>query len=517
MRRFRECRMANKTANESKSSWLSYGLPPQMLAKARHRLVQVLWVFVGLSSVGICVAMLGLIAGKGGNVGLAAFTHGTAIILSGSLLLLARRPSLSHELILNLGLVFQVLVCAVISLTTPVLIFTVFHSIPPLTWVAPAALLFTLMVPGPPRRMLVASILSCAMPPICMSILRATNHVTFTNEQLMAVIIGHAFIVPLAYMGARIMYRMSTEVAEARQIGSYTLIAKIGEGGMGEVWRGQHEMLARPAAIKLIRNVDMGGSAGDDNVALQRFEREAQVTASLESLHTVNVYDFGTSNDGQVYYVMELLTGLDLERLVSEFEPVRPARAVHFLKQICESLEEAHKAGVVHRDIKPANILTCRYAGHVDVIKVLDFGLASLRKVDAPSPNLTHQDAVIGTPSYMPPEQIKDGDAVTPQSDIYNLGCVAYWLLTGKPLFGGSSAVEVLAAHLHEPPPPPSELAEGIPKQLDDIVVSCLAKSPDDRPDGAGAVRALLEQVPCEPWQRNDASEWWERHRSRLL
>ncbi len=508
--------MTMAATTTSKSPWLSYGLPPVMLAKARLRLQQLLMVFLSLSVVGIVLTVVLRGDGLGGKQSVAVFSHVCGIVFSGSLLLLSRRPSLSHELVLNLGLLFEVLMAAVISLTTPVLTYEVFGTVPPLTWVAPHVLLFTLMVPGPPRRMLFATVCACAAPPLGVLLLASTNHVDVTRTQFIVVCVSHGFIVPLAYVGSRIVHSMSTQIAEASQVGSYKLISKIGEGGMGEVWRGEHETLARPAAIKLIRTENVKGASRPDDVALQRFEREAQVTAALESFNTVNVYDYGTTDDGQVYYVMELLRGIDLDRLVDEFEPLPPERAVFFLKQICESLEEAHKAGVTHRDIKPANILACRYAGRVDVIKVLDFGLASLRKRDDPSLHLTNQDSVIGTPSYMPPEQIKDHDAVSPQSDIYCLGCVGYWLVTGKPLFGGSSAVEVLAAHLHETPSPPSELREGIPAELDDVIMRCLAKKPDERPNGASAVRDLLDRVPSDGWRQTDAKSWWDQNRERL-
>ncbi len=291
-----------------------------------------------------------------------------------------------------------------------------------------------------------------------------------------------------------------------RVVGRYRLMAKIGAGGMGEVWSAEHQQLPRAAAIKLVRRDE------EDENLLARFRREARVTASLRSAHTVELYDFGMAPGGEFYYVMELLDGLDLRTLVEQHGPVDPARVVHILAQACVSLAEAHEAGLVHRDVKPANIMLCRLGLETDFVKVLDLGM-----VTAPSPEdtqLTAQGSFRGTPAFLSPESLGGTVAVDARADLYSLGAVAFYLLTGEHVFPGKSAMKVLMDHASTPPRRPSEVrGSPIPAALEAIVLACLAKQPDDRPASALALRdRLLQLTPTPAWTAARADAWWSEH-----
>jgi serine/threonine-protein kinase len=305
-------------------------------------------------------------------------------------------------------------------------------------------------------------------------------------------------------------------VAIARALGSYQLEEKLGEGGMGEVWRATHRLLARPAAIKLIRPALAGhAGAGVTEEARARFAREANVIAGLRSPHTVDLFDFGVSNDGAFYYAMELLEGVDVERLVRRFGPVPTERAVHLLRQVCHSLAEAESKGLVHRDIKPSNIFVCRYGEDYDFVKVLDFGIVKTRG-DARhgEPALTRETAIHGTPAFMAPEQALGGE-VDGRADLYALGCVAYWLLTGKHVFTADTPSALVLQHIQATPDAPSSRTEvAVPEAMDHIILSCLAKDPAHRPPSARELLRRLDEVDgAHAWSEERRREWWDRHR----
>jgi serine/threonine protein kinase len=328
----------------------------------------------------------------------------------------------------------------------------------------------------------------------------------------------YVVVLMMAHVGSRVVYNLGAAVREARELGSYRLVQRLGQGGMGEVWRAQHRMLARPAAIKLIRpEVLGGGDGGNRPMLLRRFEREAQATALMHSPHTMELYDFGVAEDGTFYYVMELLDGFDLDELVERFGPVPPERAVHFLRQMCNSLAEAHEAGLIHRDVKPANVYACRYGREVDFIKVLDFGLVKHGQVpEEGGDKLTAADMTAGgTPAFMSPEQALGEDRVDGRSDLYAVGCVAYWLLTGTLVFKGSTPMETIVMHVHkEPEPPSARSGPPIPADLQSVVLACLAKDPAARPQTADELAARLGSVRLErEWTVERAREWWDRHR----
>ena len=313
-----------------------------------------------------------------------------------------------------------------------------------------------------------------------------------------------------------VIYGLQRRFEQVARLGQYVLHDKIGEGGMGIVYRASHSMLRRPTAIKLLPAERAGASA------IQRFEREVQLTATLVHPNTVAVYDFGRTPDGTFYYAMEYLDGIDLERLVALDGPQPPGRVVHILKQICAALGEAHTRGLIHRDIKPANVVLCERGSFYDFAKVVDFGLV---KDLAPGTDggVSTAQAFIGTPHYLAPEAIRGDALVDHRSDLYALGGVAYFLLTGRPVFDGASLVEICAGHLHAPVVPPSDRApQPVPAGLERVVLACLEKDRGRRPASTEAVVASLESLgELSAWSAADARSWWmqrgpEVRRSRI-
>jgi serine/threonine protein kinase len=323
---------------------------------------------------------------------------------------------------------------------------------------------------------------------------------------------NYVFVVASCVLAVILSDMVWTAQQQARSLGSYQLEERVGQGGMGEVWRATHRLLARQAAIKLVRPETLGGDAATRRKALARFEREAQATASLRSAHTIELYDFGVSEAGTFYYVMELLAGCDAAVLVERFGPTPAGRAVHLLRQVCDSLGEAHAAGLVHRDVKPSNVFVCRYGRAVDFVKVLDFGLVKPRVVTGTQ--LTADNVVSGTPAFMSPEQVVGKREVDARSDLYAAGCLGYWLLTARYVFEGANPVQIMMGHLKGTPEPPSRRAElPIPEKLDEILMACLEKDPANRPQTADELAAALAGVAgIEEWTLERAERWWERH-----
>jgi transcriptional regulator with AAA-type ATPase domain len=294
-------------------------------------------------------------------------------------------------------------------------------------------------------------------------------------------------------------------------VGSYQLISPLGSGGMGEVWLARHRLLARPAAVKLIRQETRGSAAREQLV--RRFLREAHVTAGLQSPHTVQLYDFGVSDSGDFFYVMELLQGLDLQRIVKNFGPQRAERVIMFLRQTCRSLAEAHEHGLVHRDIKPANLFVARLGSEYDYLKVLDFGIVKEPRGEDLT-MLSAQDILQGTPAFMAPEVALGEGHIDGRTDLYSLACAGYWALTGQPVFDASTPMQMLMHHAQTPPAPPSRVSElPIPTALEAVLMQCLEKDPARRPSSALELESQLASVRChDPWTRARAQAWWEAH-----
>ena len=433
---------------------------------------------------------------------------------------IAGRRRLAPGRVLAIGLIYEVAICFLIAFGTIWEYYVVSGHVPLMTWTYPVILLFPVLLPGPPRVMLLASIFSAAMVPLSMYVLDAMSAIQTSTDRYADTVIQGIFSVALAYMGARVVFGLGREVARARELGSYRLEAKLGQGGMGEVWRARHRMLARPAAVKLIqRSPVRDGRANVSEEVRRRFEREAQVIASLRSPHTVGLYDFGVARDGTFYYAMELLEGMDADRLVRRHGPVPPERAVYLLGQICQSLAEAESHGLIHRDIKPANVFVCRYGIEYDFVKVLDFGLVkAFHRATTDDENiaaLTEKNVIHGTPAFMAPEQAMGGAVVDGRADIYATGCVAYWLLTGQAPFTADTSMGVLVHHARTQAAPPSSRSEmPIPDELDRVVLACLEKDPADRPQTAKDLSRRLRDIGNgDSWTEDRAREWWDLHR----
>ena len=320
----------------------------------------------------------------------------------------------------------------------------------------------------------------------------------------------------IANITSRVIYGLGRQVEQEKQLGAYNLVEPLGRGGMGEVWRAEHHSLIRPAAIKLLRrDLTANLTPEERDVVNLRFQREVQATAMLTSPHTVAVFDFGYSPEGNMYYVMELLTGIDAETLVERHGPLPAERVVYLISQACDSLAEAHFRNLVHRDIKPANLHLCAVGLEVDFLKLLDFGLVRDNDSDL---LLTNEGSVSGTPAYLAPEASTQR-AFDARSDIYGLGCVAYFLLTGRLVFEGATAAAVVAAHIRDKPVPPSKRTElPIPPELEALVMRCLSKNPDERPQTADELHRLLAAVPLpERWTQERAHDWWLQHLPELV
>ncbi|MFN0152691.1 MAG: serine/threonine-protein kinase [bacterium] len=385
-----------------------------------------------------------------------------------------------------------------------------------LSWICVLILLHPLIVPGTPGLTLATSLAAATMDPIGIAITAMRGIETPPAVVVLWTYLPNYVCAFLTLVPTRVIARLGREVTQARQLGSYQLGDLIGRGGMGEVYRATHRMLARPAAIKLIRPELLGAGSGRDAAALvERFRREAHAAAMLASPHTIRLYDFGVTNEGTFFYVMELLDGIDLRALVDRFGPVSPERAVHILLQTSRSLGEAHARGLVHRDIKPSNIFACRVGLEVDFVKVLDFGLVKMTsRDDGDAPTISAPQAATGTPAFIAPETALGDRPTDHRSDIYSLGCVAYWLLTGRLVFEAETAVQMIVKHVDATPVPPSRISElEIPPSLDALVLSCLAKNPAERPrDAAELARRLEECAAHAPWTQERAHRWWEAH-----
>ena len=312
----------------------------------------------------------------------------------------------------------------------------------------------------------------------------------------------------LAFTARRLRSQVREAQRSAERLGRYTLEEKIGEGGMGQVYRARHAMLRRPTALKVLRRDRMTAES------TQRFEREVQLTSQLTHPNTIAIYDYGETPQGDFYYAMEYLEGIPLDRLVREYGPVGEARTVHVLRQICDSLAEAHEAGLIHRDIKPANIMLCRRGGISDVVKVLDFGLVKDVGMNSPDLQLTAANMITGTPLYLSPEVVNAPDEVDARTDLYQVASVGYYLLTGRPVFEGRTAIEICFHHVSTKPVPPSErLGSPISQDLEALILRGLSKKKEDRPKDAREMGSDLALCSgAGQWTRRDADDWWALH-----
>jgi serine/threonine-protein kinase len=504
---------------------LARGLPEDLLRDSARRLRVIALIFAGGFLLGTASEALLDPIGRARITTFAGWGPDTiSISVALAVAALASSRRITPATLMNIGLVFEVVAAYGLAFDAywgvyAGLLYEPAHlRIFGLSFVAPWIMFFTIVSPNLPRRALLAAIAAGSAVPVNLLLTikyGGTSIVLTPNVIVNNLLVPYFMIVVTAWVGALVVYKLGTAVTKAREMGSYRLTERLGGGGMGEVWRAKHRMLARPAAIKLIRPDRLGGDDLDCQTTLQqRFEREAQATALMRSPHTIDVYDFGVTADGTFYYVMELLGGFDLETLVERFGPLPPERAVYLLRQVCDSLLEAHEHDLIHRDIKPANIQLCRQGRPVDFVKVLDFGLVRPRQEDGPdSIKLTAAHQASGTPAYMAPEQAC-GNPVDGRTDIYAVGCVAYWLVAGRLVFQSRTPMEMMAQHLQTQPTPPSQCSElEIPKELDEVILSCLQKDPGRRPQNAEALDALLDACRTDNlWTPDRAREWWALH-----
>jgi serine/threonine-protein kinase len=417
-----------------------------------------------------------------------------SIALGLAVFLLTRTSWLKPQTLLDLGLVFEVVGAFGISVSSFWGIFSEYNEtvlefmktdlgsfgIP---WECVWIILFPLLAPNTPGKTLLASLAAASMGMLTVLLSKAAGQ-TSPDAPMSFFFVYYLFTTYLcagiAFIMSRAIYSFGKRYGRLREIGSYQLVKPLGEGGMGEVWMARHRMLARPAAIKLIK-----------------------------------AHDFGVTEDGSFYYVMELLKGMNLETLVKRFGPARPERVVYLLRQVCHSLGEAHADGMIHRDIKPANIYTCRLGPDHDFVKVLDFGLVKTRDTqEAGGTELTAEGVAAGTPAYMAPEMALGKDDIDGRVDIYALGCVGYWLLTAERVFEGDTPLATVVAHVQEKPVPPSQRTEvEIPQSIERIIMACLQKDPADRPQTAAELDAMLAGCSLDAeWSSERAKEWWDLH-----
>jgi len=491
-------------------------LPPDLLREAGRRLGILARLVVVLAVINLALAHLLF-----PRLHVPWSVVGDVVVSSVALLslgvyLYTRRAIADPTSFVTLGLVYEVVVAAAVASAEHVsLSTTAMTAGPTVSRLTLVILIFSAIVPSTPSRTLVVALIAASMDPLAMATAIVARHLDVSPAHLLWMHIPDYMSAGVATLISQVITRLGREVRDARELGSYRLGALLGRGGMGEVYVAHHRMLARPAAIKLIRSekAAFDGTEHAQRVA-QRFRREAEAAAGLRSPHTIELYDFGKTDDGTLYFVMELLDGIDLESLVERFGPVPPARAVRVLQQVCASLAEAHAQGLVHRDIKPANIHLCRMGLEHDFVKVLDFGIVKSRQPMTEGPQLaTAADRIIGTPAFMPPE-MATGGAVDGRADLYGVGCLGYWLLTGRLVFSGDTANEIIAQHIGAVPVPPSIHSPfPVDVSLDDAILECLAKDAERRPpDALDAARRFAACDVGDPWTEAHAERWWQEH-----
>jgi len=356
------------------------------------------------------------------------------------------------------------------------------------SWNAVNILMVPVLVPVRPRNILLVALGLATIDPAMVGVVAAIRELGLPRaEVLFSLVLPQVVCALLAWIPSKVLDDLQQDLRRERRLGAYVLPAPLGQGGMGEVWEATHRFLARPAAVKLIRPELLSKEPAAAARILRRFEREGQVTASLESVHTVAIYDFGIARDGTFYCVMERLRGLDLQELVDRYGALPPARVVHLLLQMCASLDEAHRAGLVHRDVKPANVYVGHRARVYDFVTVLGFGLVKDRREGSPGElppdGLTVDGRIEGTPAYLSPEALSGERPLDGRADLYAVGCIGFLLLTGRFVFEAPSVMRMAADHLSTPPPRPSEsFGTDLPPALETAILRCLAKDPDDPP-----------------------------------
>ena len=478
------------------------GLPTDLESQAARRIGRLAWV--GVVFFGVALSLLLLQPGEAPATGRAWPWALVGVIAALGFAVGMGRDSIPAKHRVRAGLAFHVLLGWLLALIE----LPRYLGDPHLTGIS-ALTVWQLLYPGlvPMRtRSAVGGAVAVALAAPVVGVIAATFGV---DIDLSAVALSSITVVAAGGLGvafSRILYALGREVAVARHVGSYRLVDVLGRGAMGEVWRAEHRLLRRPAAVKLI----LPQEGEDPRTGQAEFQREAQITATLRSPHTIELYDFGVTDDGSYFYVMELLEGWDLQSLLNTHGPLAPARVIHLLRQACLSLDEAHAAGLVHCDIKPANLFAARLGTSYDVLKVLDFGVAS--GVNAVPETNANGVVARGNAATVSPEALR-GEPFDGRADIYALGHVGIILLTGRHVFGRLSRQELVSAHVRRTPRKPSNRSVPIPLDLEAVLMSCLAKNPWERPPTAAALeRALAGCADADAWSHDDAVSWWARN-----
>jgi len=511
--------LGSTTQDPGKSRFATRPLPHDILIQASRRLGVLSLVGAALWLAGTVFYHLALIVIPNPGRAWYSATFSDAVCVFAMLSSLAlyqysRGKNRDPQRILDIGLIHLVLTAMDLALILNLdPLWRNLGVVPLVSWVGVILLIFPAIAPNSPGKTFVAGLISASMNPLALYYARSQG---YWDGPVSGILVRHfpdLLLVGVGTVIAHVVTGLGKQVSKAREMGSYRLVALLGKGGMGEVWRATHRMLARDAAVKLIDPQMLSHSSGENVIAMQRrFEQEAKATASLRSPHTVELYDFGVTAQGVFYYAMEFLDGIDLQTLVKRFGPQPPARVAHIVRHVCRSLAEAHERGMVHRDIKPTNIFLCRMGGEHDFVKVLDFGLVKV--MDNSDVNITREGSTMGTPAYMAPELALGRTNIDGRTDLYGLGCVAYWLITGRLPFEAVNSTAMMMAHLQQVPAPPSQRSEyRVPAALDNAILACLGKEPDERPFDAGALAAMLEEDPdLLKWSREEARRWWQTH-----
>jgi eukaryotic-like serine/threonine-protein kinase len=491
-------------------------LPDDLLCEQVKRVGLMAAVGGGLWSIGLAMDALIVPATFGAQTSrVAVAVELVAILVSALMFVYMKYSGHTPHAKTDVGLGYMIFSALGIAIINTHSVDSLEASLGNLSWATIVILVGSMILTTTPRKVLAASLIAASMDPLAIWIAHLRGFPVPSPVGTFVLFMPNYTCALVALLPSSVLRRLGHRLQEARAMGSYRLTELLGRGGMGEVWRAEHRLLASTAAIKLVRPEVLGASnEADVKLALRRFEREARATAALSSPHTIRLFDFGTTNDGAFYYVMEMLSGRDLESLVREFGPLPAERVVYLLRQVCHSLADAHARGLVHRDIKPANIYVCRMGLDYDFVKVLDFGLVKFRSSTADQTLVTADHPTSGTPAYMAPEVILGSSDVDRRADVYALGCVAYFLLTGQLVFEADTPMKMLMHHVQTPPTPPSARTElPIPKELDELVLACLEKDPAKRPADAAHLYGLA--CGCQTslqWSNDKARAWWEHH-----
>jgi eukaryotic-like serine/threonine-protein kinase len=506
---------ASSGTPDASPSPISYKLPPAMVEKAAARLC---WITI-LCAV-TTVLLLGLEAflqpefAQAFGAPAMRLTILAVVLLSGAFIVMQRQGWVRSETMLDLGIVFQIVISFAIAMFETAIPWDASDPVLGHSGVGIWLAVTGLLLPNAPLKTGIAAVAGAAMWPLAYWVnLQLNGFEPLPLNRLAIWVLPNFIMAAWAYFLNVRVFSMQMHQVKAEELGSYQLDYLIGKGGMGEVWRAKHKMLARDAAIKLIRtDVLSGVSARQENVIRKRFEREAKATASLRSPHTVALFDFGRTKDNTFYYVMELLDGIDLQTMVDRYGPMHPGRVLNILIQCAESLEEAHRTGLVHRDVKPKNIVLSKLGLQYDFVKILDFGLVKTMMANPDASMMTLEGTATGTPAYLAPEIAMGETKVDGRADLYSLGCVAYFLLSGELVFNEPTPTALALAHVQKTPVPLRQRTElPVPEKLEQIVMQLLEKNPESRLKSAQELqrrlRAIRDEMPR--WCEDAAADWW--------